>query len=95
MLVLIPAPGYRLLGRNPVFCLWAAYVITRPLGASIADGLAKPRSVGGLGLGDGPVALGLLALTVAYVAVTNVVHRSRTGRAGDKLAPLLSSSTVV
>ncbi|MGW5658624.1 hypothetical protein ACWEWG_00755 [Streptomyces sp. NPDC003758] len=48
-------------------------MITRPLGASIADGLGKPRSVGGLGLGDGPVALVLLALivlVVAYLAVT-------------------------
>lgn len=73
VLILIPAVGYRRLRWNPVFCFWAAYVITRPLGASIADGLAKPRSVGGLGLGDGPVALALLALIVlmvAYLAVT-------------------------
>ncbi|MET8954777.1 COG4705 family protein [Streptomyces sp. NPDC004393] len=73
VLILIPAVGYRWLRWNPVFCFWAAYVITRPLGASIADGLGKPRSVGGLGLGDGPVALVLLALivlVVAYLAVT-------------------------
>jgi uncharacterized membrane-anchored protein len=73
VLILIPAVGYRWLRWNPVFCFWAAYVITRPLGASIADGLGKPRSVGGLGLGDGPVALVLLALIVVmvgYLAVT-------------------------
>lgn len=73
VLILVPAAGYRWLRWDPVFCFWAAYVITRPLGASIADGLGKPRSVGGLGLGDGPVALGLLALivlVVAYLAVT-------------------------
>ncbi|MEU8590856.1 hypothetical protein AB0C59_28220 [Streptomyces sp. NPDC048664] len=72
-LILVPAVGYRRLGWNPVFCFWAAYVVTRPLGASIADGLAKPRSAGGAGLGDGPVALVLLALIVlmvAYLAVT-------------------------
>ncbi|MER5917462.1 hypothetical protein ABT124_45900 [Streptomyces sp. NPDC001982] len=83
VLILIPAVGYRWLRWNPVFCFWAAYVITRPLGASIADGLGKPRSVGGLGLGDGPVALVLLALIVlmvAYLAVTKAdvqrVHES-------------------
>ncbi|MFF4209058.1 hypothetical protein ACFYZE_06795 [Streptomyces sp. NPDC001796] len=83
VLIIIPAVGYRWLRWNPVFCFWAAYVITRPLGASIADGLGKPRSVGGLGLGDGPVALVLLALivlVVAYLAVTKVdvqrVHES-------------------
>ncbi|MFF4956447.1 COG4705 family protein [Streptomyces sp. NPDC001222] len=73
VLILVPAAGYRWLRWNPVFCFWAAYVITRPLGASIADGLGKPRSVGGLGLGDGPVTLVLLALivlVVAYLAVT-------------------------
>ncbi|WP_243877831.1 hypothetical protein [Streptomyces sp. SUK 48] len=73
VLILIPVVGYRRLRWNPVFCFWAAYVLTRPLGASIADGLGKPRSVGGLGLGDGPVTLVLLALivlVVAYLAVT-------------------------
>lgn len=73
VLILVPAVGYRWLRWNPVFCFWAAYVITRPLGASIADGLGKPRSVGGLGLGDGPVTLvllALIALVVAYLAVT-------------------------
>ncbi|MEU7408518.1 hypothetical protein AB0B40_04165 [Streptomyces sp. NPDC042638] len=75
VLILVPAAGYRWLRWNPVFCFWAAYVVTRPLGASIADGLGKPRAVGGLGLGDGPVALVLLALivlVVAYLAVTKV-----------------------
>ncbi|WP_063770934.1 COG4705 family protein [Streptacidiphilus neutrinimicus] len=74
-LILIPAVGYRWLSWNPVFCFWAAYVITRPLGASVADGLGKPRSSGGLGLGDGPVVLALSALivlVVAYLAVTKV-----------------------
>ena len=73
VLILIPAAGYRWLRWNPVFCFWASYVLTRPLGASIADGLGKPRSTGGLGLGDGPVALVLTAMivaSVAYLAVT-------------------------
>lgn len=71
--ILIPAAGYRWLNWNPIMCFWAAYVITRPLGASIADWLGKPRQVTGLGLGDGPVitVLGLLILAlVTYLAVT-------------------------
>ncbi|MFD3450635.1 hypothetical protein ACFWVC_00425 [Streptomyces sp. NPDC058691] len=90
VLILIPATGHRWLRWNPVFCFWAAYVITRPLGASIADGLAKPRSVGGLGLGDGPVTLALLALIVlmvAYLAVTKVdVQRVREPSAAPESA---------
>ncbi|MDQ1484625.1 MAG: hypothetical protein QOJ62_318, partial [Actinomycetota bacterium] len=34
----IPAIGFRLLRWNGVFAFWFAYVVTRPLGASIADG---------------------------------------------------------
>jgi uncharacterized membrane-anchored protein len=74
-LILIPAVGYRWLRWNAIFCFWFAYVITRPLGASIADGLAKPKAVSGLGLGNGPVllALGVLIVAlVAYLAITQI-----------------------
>ncbi|WP_312886774.1 COG4705 family protein [Actinocrinis puniceicyclus] len=72
-LIAVPAAGYRWLRWNPIFCFWAAYVITRPLGASLADAFGKPRSASGLGFGDGPVvlALGLLIFAmVAYLART-------------------------
>jgi uncharacterized membrane-anchored protein len=37
--------------RNAVLAFWLAYVLTRPLGASIGDYLSQARSDGGLGLG--------------------------------------------
>ena len=73
-IIAIPALGFRLLHWNAVFSFWFAYVATRPLGASFADWLGKPHSVGGLGLGDGPVALVLtfaIFLLVAFLAVTH------------------------
>ena len=73
-IIAIPALGFRLLRWNAVFSFWFAYVATRPLGASFADWLGKPHSVGGLGLGDGPVALVLtfaIFLLVAFLAVTH------------------------
>jgi len=72
-LILIPAIGYRWLAWNPIACFWIAYVLTRPLGASIADGLGKPPRDHGLGLGAGPVAGAfafLIVLGVAYLSVT-------------------------
>jgi uncharacterized membrane-anchored protein len=66
--ILIPLIGWRVLRWNTVFCFWAAYVVTRPLGASIADGLGKPKNVSGMGIGDGPVAGVLAALIIAFVA---------------------------
>jgi uncharacterized membrane-anchored protein len=52
---------------NPIAAFWIAYVITRPLGASFADGFSKPDN-GGLGLGDGPVSAVLLLVFVGLVA---------------------------
>src|SRR6185437_2880315 len=68
----LPAIGWWRLNLNPVIAFWAAYVVTRPLGASFADGFSK-HAGGGLGLGDGTVsavALVVFIALVAYVAVT-------------------------
>lgn len=67
-LIALPAIGYRWLRWNAVFSFWFAYVVTRPLGASLADGLGKPASVSGLGLGNGRVALVLALIILALVA---------------------------
>jgi uncharacterized membrane-anchored protein len=68
----IPAIAWWRFRLNPVLAFWLAYIVTRPLGASFADGFSKPNN-GGLGIGDGPVsAVALLVFVglVAYVAVT-------------------------
>jgi len=72
-LLLVPAVAYRFFRANAVVSFWAAYVLTRPLGASSADAVGKPKSVGGLGLGDGRVSLvllGAIALVVGYLTVS-------------------------
>jgi uncharacterized membrane-anchored protein len=71
-LITIPAIGYRLLRWNAIACFWFAYVVTRPLGASIADGLAKPKVDSGLGIGNGPVMVLFGTLIVAFVAYLTV-----------------------
>ncbi|MFD0485514.1 hypothetical protein ACFQ46_23225 [Kineococcus sp. GCM10028916] len=66
--IAVPLVAWRL-GANPVATFWVAYVLTRPLGASFADWLAKEPSVGGgVGFGDGPVTLVALVVIVALVA---------------------------
>ena len=74
-IMLIPAIGYRWLGWNAIFAFWFAYVVTRPLGASFADFLGKPKALGGLGWGDGWVALVLMAAIICLVAFLSVTHR--------------------
>ena len=39
------------LGANAVLTFWLAYILTRPLGASLGDLLSQSREYGGLGLG--------------------------------------------
>jgi uncharacterized membrane-anchored protein len=58
---------------HPVTAFWAAYLLTRPLGASISDWLGKPvhddgYGGGGVGFGTGPVTLVGLILFVILVA---------------------------
>jgi uncharacterized membrane-anchored protein len=80
VIILIPAIGFRWLGWNAIGSFWFAYVVTRPLGASVADWLGKPVSVGGLGWGDGRVALSftvLIAILVTYLAITKVDVQGR------------------
>jgi uncharacterized membrane-anchored protein len=38
-------------GMNPVLAFWLAYILTRPLGASVGDLLAQSREYGGMGFG--------------------------------------------
>ena len=72
-IIAIPAVGYRWFGWNAVLSFWFAYVVTRPLGASFADWVGKPTSAGGLGVGDGTIAVILtaaIAVLVGYLAIT-------------------------
>jgi uncharacterized membrane-anchored protein len=68
------------LGLNPIAAFWAAYVITRPLGASVADGFSKTHAESGLNMGDGTV--GLIGLVLFLLAVG---YTARTGH--DKQDP--------
>jgi uncharacterized membrane-anchored protein len=56
------------LGVNPVFTFWLAYILTRPLGASLGDLLSQSRHYGGIGLGTTHTSLAFLAVIVALVA---------------------------
>ena len=56
------------LGVNPVLTFWTAYVLTRPLGASLGDLLSQSRTYGGVGLGTIYTSIGFLTVIVALVA---------------------------
>jgi len=73
LLIAVPGAGYRWFGWNAVFSFWFAYVVTRPLGASIADWVGKPVAAHGLGWGAGHMSLlltAIIAALVTYLALT-------------------------
>jgi len=74
-MIAVPAIGYWLFNLNEIAAFWIAYILTRPIGASIADWLSKPKSVGGLGWGNGHVSLYLTALLLIVVVFMAYNHR--------------------
>jgi uncharacterized membrane-anchored protein len=67
VLFALPLLMRRMAGASEVGTFWAAYVLTRPLGASFADWIGVPASRGGLDLGTGLVSVVLAALAAAIV----------------------------
>jgi uncharacterized membrane-anchored protein len=86
--IVVPALAWRA-GLNPVAAFWTAYVLTRPLGASLADWLGKPSALGGLAVGDGVVsalATVLIAVLVGYVAIARHGVQDGDGRGDGEFA---------
>jgi uncharacterized membrane-anchored protein len=77
-------------GLNPILAFWICYVLTRPAGASFADYVAFPHSVGGLGVGHGAVALFLTFLIVIFVGYLAVTRKDVEEVAGAMPPPARS-----
>jgi uncharacterized membrane-anchored protein len=72
-LIALVAIAHKVFKLNAILSFWIAYILTRPLGASIGDYLSQPTSNGGLGLGTtvtSYVFLAVILVTVTYLAVT-------------------------
>jgi len=60
------------LGANAVLTFWLAYILTRPLGASLGDLLSQSRPNGGLGLGTVQTSIAFLLVITALVAAVSL-----------------------
>jgi uncharacterized membrane-anchored protein len=63
------------LRMNAILSFWLAYILTRPLGASIGDYLASPTGEGGLGLGTNLTSIIFLSAILALVVFLAVSKR--------------------
>ena len=81
---------------NPIVAFWSAYVLTRPVGASIVDWLGKPHGQTGVGLGDGIVsglALVLFVALVAYAAISKSdIQRAHPSRSHGRATGLVTQA---
>jgi len=76
-LIAVPAIGFRL-GLGAITAFWAAYIVTRPLGASFADWLAVSTARGGLDVGALTVStVGLAAIAAVVAALQRSVGRGQ------------------
>jgi uncharacterized membrane-anchored protein len=71
--ILVVAVLHLGLRMNAILSFWLAYILTRPLGASIGDYLASPTEEGGLGLGTNLTSfifLGTILALVVFLAIS-------------------------
>ncbi|PGZ95375.1 hypothetical protein COE51_20735 [Bacillus pseudomycoides] len=67
--------AWKFLKLDGVLAFWIAYILTRPLGASLGDYLSQPKTNGGLGLGTTVTSviflIAILAIII-FLAVTKI-----------------------
>ncbi|MEH7309032.1 COG4705 family protein [Neobacillus drentensis] len=76
--------AWKFLNLDGILAFWIAYILTRPLGASLGDYLSQPKNNGGLGLGTTITSvIFLLAIfaIIIFLAVTKIDINSKSERA--------------
>ena len=77
------------MGLDAVLAFWIAYILTRPLGASLGDYLSQSQANGGLGLGaslTSAIFLVAILAVVIYLAVTqrDFIAKPKTAEVAEK-----------
>lgn len=77
---------------NAVLAFWIAYILTRPLGASVGDFLAKPGIAGGMGWGTVNTSLLFLGAILALVVFLTVSKADRIENTSAEIKPIPSDT---
>ena len=81
------AAAHYVWGLNAVLAFWMAYILTRPLGASIGDFMSQhSHKYGGLGLGTTGTSYIFLGCILALVTFLTVTKRDQTQREAEAAA---------
>jgi uncharacterized membrane-anchored protein len=79
--------AHRRFGADAILTFWIAYILTRPLGASIGDYLSQPTADGGRGLGTTVTSIIFLATILAVVVFLSVTKVDRIERTASVHVP--------
>ena len=71
------ALGHFRFALDPILSFWIAYVLTRPLGASLGDYLSKQPAEGGIGLGPTATSVLFVIVIVGLVAYLTITGRDK------------------
>lgn len=74
VVILLPALAWWRFGLGSIAAFWMSYVVTRPLGASFADYISKPREISGVNFGDGPTAIVFAVAVFVFVVYLAIVR---------------------
>lgn len=77
-IIILMYAAHKKLGLNAVLAFWIAYIITRPLGASIGDYLSQDKAVGGLELGTTITSAIFLSVILAVVTFVSLTKKDAT-----------------
>ena len=83
ILIAIVAALHYFTAISPAILFWAAYVLTRPLGATLGDTLTKPHAQGGLQLGRIVASLVIAAAMVILISLTSLRKTERVFKEGE------------
>ncbi|MDB5033640.1 MAG: hypothetical protein JWQ98_881 [Chlorobi bacterium] len=85
-LIVLVYLAYRYLGMNAILAFWIAYILTRPLGASLGDLLSQSVKDGGLGLGTTITSIVFLLTILALIIYLTIQEKRQASVSGT--APL-------
>ncbi len=77
-LIALVAAAHYLTHLPDSILFWAAYILTRPLGATLGDTLTKPHTEGGLALGRITSSLAIAVVMIVLIALTSRHRRIET-----------------
>ncbi len=75
ILFVLPLLAHKLSHVNEVLTFWAAYIVTRPFGASFADWFGRTPDMGGIGFGTGRTSIVLTVLIILLVGYLTITRK--------------------